>query len=162
FRKDCPVRKLPELPSMMLSGLEPCHVTAEAGFQWVGQRCNLMGSAKLKKLVDAYKWDEADILDFNFDSDLSDGQSAMSMFMRLCVTQPWPSRRGSRGAVVIMAFGEQGQPASFEDQLICQRSYKCLHENIDFPPEDTIFDCNVLTIATGLPEHNSRSTDFIH
>jgi len=58
------------------------------------------GSAKFKKLVDAYKWDEAmevcltqcekkaDILDFNFDSDLIDGQSAMGKFMRLCVTEP--------------------------------------------------------------------------
>ncbi|CAE7576078.1 metH [Symbiodinium sp. CCMP2592] len=101
--KDCPVRKLPELPgypSMMLSGLEPCHVTAEAGFHWAGERCNLMGSAKFKKLVDAYRWDEAmevcvaqcetkvDNLDFNFDSDLIDGQSAMRKFMRLCVTEP--------------------------------------------------------------------------
>ena len=58
----CPVRKLPELPkypSMQLSGLEPCLVTGEAVFQWVGARCSLMGSAKFKKLVDAYKWDEA-------------------------------------------------------------------------------------------------------
>ena len=59
-----------------------------------------MGSAKFKKLVDAYKWDEAmqvclaqgekkaDILDFNFDSDLSDGRSAMGKFRRLCVTEP--------------------------------------------------------------------------
>ena len=59
-----------------------------------------MRSAKFKKLVDAYKWDEAmevclaqcekssDVLDFNFDSDLIDGQSAMGKFMRLCVTEP--------------------------------------------------------------------------
>ena len=77
--------QLPKYPSMMLSGLEPCNVTKEA----VGERCNLMGSAKFKKLVDAYKWDEAmevciapcekkaDISDFNFDSDLIDRQSAM-------------------------------------------------------------------------------------
>ena len=58
----CPVRKLPALPkypSMQLSGLDPCFVSEEAGFQWVGERRNLMGSAKFKKLVDAYKWDEA-------------------------------------------------------------------------------------------------------
>merc|ERR1719394_1724827 len=93
--QDCPPRKLPELPKypcMQLSGLEPCILKEDSGFQWVGERCNLMGSAKFKKLVDAYKWDEAmevclaqcekkaDILDFNFDSDLIDGQSAMGKF----------------------------------------------------------------------------------
>eukprot|EP00441_Pelagodinium_beii_P006521 CAMPEP_0197703102 /NCGR_PEP_ID=MMETSP1338-20131121/125262_1 /TAXON_ID=43686 ORGANISM="Pelagodinium beii, Strain RCC1491" /NCGR_SAMPLE_ID=MMETSP1338 /ASSEMBLY_ACC=CAM_ASM_000754 /LENGTH=1480 /DNA_ID=CAMNT_0043286995 /DNA_START=99 /DNA_END=4541 /DNA_ORIENTATION=- len=254
--KDCPVRKLPELPkypSMQLSGLEPCFITKEAGFQWVGERCNLMGSAKFKKLVDAYKWDEAmevcmaqcekkaDILDFNFDSDLIDGQSAMGKFMRLCVTEPnvaklpfmidsskWPvveeglkcvqgkcivnsislkpgeeeflrharlfveeglkcvqgkcivnsislkpgeeeflrharlcMRYGA--AVVIMAFDEKGQAATFEDKVrICQRSYTLLRKKLDFPPEDIIFDCNVLTIATGLPEHNAYGIDFIN
>ena len=68
----------------------------------MGERCNLVGSAKFKKLVDACKWDEAmevcieqcekkaDILDFNFD--LIDGQSAMSKFMRLCVTEPTVAR----------------------------------------------------------------------
>ena len=48
----CPVRKLPELPkypSMQLSGLEPCLVTGEAGFQWVGARCSLMGPAKIQE-----------------------------------------------------------------------------------------------------------------
>eukprot|EP00421_Protoceratium_reticulatum_P027546 CAMPEP_0168480066 /NCGR_PEP_ID=MMETSP0228-20121227/63798_1 /TAXON_ID=133427 /ORGANISM="Protoceratium reticulatum, Strain CCCM 535 (=CCMP 1889)" /LENGTH=496 /DNA_ID=CAMNT_0008496379 /DNA_START=61 /DNA_END=1547 /DNA_ORIENTATION=- len=96
--KNCPPRKLPEVPKfpvMQLSGLEPCILTPELGFQWVGERCNLMGSAKFKKLVDSYKWDDAmdvclaqcekkaDILDFNFDSDLIDGKSAMGKFMRL-------------------------------------------------------------------------------
>merc|ERR1712232_1066296 len=44
---------------------------------------------------------------------------------------------------------------------ICQRSYRLLRQKVDFPPEDIIFDCNVLTIATGLPEHNSYGIDFI-
>lgn len=66
-------------------------------------------------------------------------------------------------AVVIMAFDEQGQAATLEDKVrICQRSYKLLREKLDFPPEDIIFDCNVLTIATGLPEHNSYGVDFIN
>merc|ERR1719223_314192 len=65
-------------------------------------------------------------------------------------------------AVVIMAFDEEGQAATFEDKVrICQRSYKLLRQKLDFPPEDIIFDCNVLTIATGLPEHNSYGLDFI-
>merc|ERR1719158_1377875 len=66
-------------------------------------------------------------------------------------------------AVVVMAFDEQGQAATFEDKVrICTRSYKLLRTKIDFPPEDIIFDCNVLTIATGLPEHNSYAVDFIN
>jgi 5-methyltetrahydrofolate--homocysteine methyltransferase len=205
---------------MALSGLEPCILKPEIGFQWVGERCNLMGSPKFKKLVDAYKWDEAmevclqqceksaDILDFNFDSDLIDGKSAMGKFMRMCVTEPNVARlpfmidsskwsvieeglkcvqgksivnsislkvgeeeylRQAKlcmrfgAAVIIMAFDEQGQAATFEDKVrICQRSYRLIRTKLDFPPEDIIFDCNVLTIATGLPEHNGYGIDFIN
>jgi len=65
-------------------------------------------------------------------------------------------------AVVVMAFDEQGQAATFEDKVrICQRSYRLMRSKLNFPPEDIIFDCNVLTIATGLPEHNSYGIDFI-
>eukprot|EP00933_Yihiella_yeosuensis_P015814 TRINITY_DN13673_c0_g1_i1.p1 TRINITY_DN13673_c0_g1~~TRINITY_DN13673_c0_g1_i1.p1 ORF type:complete len:827 (+),score=235.85 TRINITY_DN13673_c0_g1_i1:172-2481(+) len=61
-----------------------------------------------------------------------------------------------------MAFDEQGQAATYEEKVrICQRSYKVLREQADFPPEDIIFDVNVLTIATGLPEHNGYAIDFI-
>jgi 5-methyltetrahydrofolate--homocysteine methyltransferase len=66
-------------------------------------------------------------------------------------------------AVVIMAFDEQGQAATCEDKVrMCQRAYRLLRSKLDFPPEDIIFDCNVLTIATGLPEHNSYGIDFIN
>merc|ERR1719487_1350117 len=220
--KDMPPRKLPELPkyaTMQLSGLEPLFVTPDVGFQWVGERCNLMGSAKFKKLVEGYKWDEAmevcvaqcqksaDILDFNFDTDLIDGKTAMGKFMRMCVTDPavaklpfmidsskWPvieeglktvqgkcivnsiSLKGGEeeflrqakliqrygAAVVIMAFDEQGQAANYEDKVrICQRSYKLLRTKLNFNPQDIIFDVNVLTIATGLAEHNNYGADFI-
>merc|ERR1719223_117107 len=66
-------------------------------------------------------------------------------------------------AVVVMAFDEQGQAATLADKVaMCQRSYKLLRTKLDFPPEDIIFDCNVLTIATGLPEHNGYGIDFIN
>merc|ERR1719162_555523 len=220
--KDCAPHKLPELekyPMMQLSGLEPCVLDPKIAFNWVGERCNMMGSAKFKKLVEGSKWDEAmevciaqcekkaDILDFNFDSDLIDGQTAMGRFMRMCVTEPNVARlpfmidsskwnvieeglkcvqgksivnsislkvgeeeflrqatlcKRYGAAVVVMAFDEQGQAATFEDKVrICQRSYKFLRQKVDFPPEDIIFDCNVLTIATGLPEHNGYALDFI-
>ena len=65
--------------------------------------------------------------------------------------------------VVIMAFDEQGQAATFEERVrICLRNYRVLRQKIDFPPEDIIFVCNVLTTATGLPEHNSYAIDFIN
>ncbi len=65
-------------------------------------------------------------------------------------------------AVVVMAFDEQGQAASFEDKIrICRRAYRILVDEIGFPPEDIIFDPNVLTVATGMEEHNNYAVDFI-
>jgi 5-methyltetrahydrofolate--homocysteine methyltransferase len=65
-------------------------------------------------------------------------------------------------AVVVMAFDEQGQAATFEDKIrICTRAYKILTDELGFPPEDIIFDPNVLTVATGIEEHNNYGVDFI-
>ena len=65
-------------------------------------------------------------------------------------------------AVIVMAFDENGQAITFKRKTeICQRAYKILTEDIDFPPEDIIFDPNILTIATGIPEHNNYAVDFI-
>lgn len=65
-------------------------------------------------------------------------------------------------AVVVMAFDEQGQAATLEDKIrICKRSYDILVHQVRFPPEDIIFDPNILTIATGLKEHNAYAVDFI-
>src|ERR1039457_6688646 len=64
-------------------------------------------------------------------------------------------------AAVVMAFDEQGQAATYEDRIrICQRAYDILVE-IGFPPEDIIFDPNILTVATGMEEHNNYAVDFI-
>merc|ERR1719382_9153 len=198
--QDCPPRKLPELPKypcMQLSGLEPCILKVDSGFQWDEAMDVCLAQCEKK----------ADVLDFNFDSDLIDGKTAMGKFMRLCVMEPNVARlpfmidsskwsvieeglkwvqgksivnsislkvgeeeflRQAKmcmrfgAAVVIMAFDEQGQAATFEDKVrICQRSYKLMRTKLNFPPEDIVFDCNVLTIATGLPEHNSYGIDFI-
>lgn len=65
-------------------------------------------------------------------------------------------------AVVVMAFDEIGQAATYERKIeICGRAYKLLTEKAGFPPEDIIFDPNVLSIATGMPEHDSYALDFI-
>jgi 5-methyltetrahydrofolate--homocysteine methyltransferase len=66
-------------------------------------------------------------------------------------------------AVVVMAFDEQGQAATYEDKIrICERAYRILVDEIGFPPEDIIFDPNILTVATGMEEHNNYALDFIH
>ena len=65
-------------------------------------------------------------------------------------------------AVVVMAFDEKGQADNLERRKeICARTYKILTERIGFPPEDIIFDPNVLTVGTGLEEHNNYAVDFI-
>ncbi len=66
-------------------------------------------------------------------------------------------------AVVVMAFDEQGQADNYERRIeICKRSYDILVNEIGFPPEDIIFDPNILTVATGLEEHNNYAVDFIN
>jgi 5-methyltetrahydrofolate--homocysteine methyltransferase len=65
-------------------------------------------------------------------------------------------------AVVVMAFDERGQADTFERKIeVCRRSYRVLTEQAGFPPQDTIFDPNVLTVATGIEEHNNYAADFI-
>src|SRR5471030_2969286 len=66
-------------------------------------------------------------------------------------------------AVVVMAFDEQGQAASFEDKIrVCERAYRILVDEVGFPPEDIIFDPNILTVATVMEEHNNYAVDFIN
>ena len=65
-------------------------------------------------------------------------------------------------AVVVMAFDEQGQADTFERKIeVCERAYRILTEQVGFPPQDIIFDPNILAIATGMAEHNSYGLDFI-
>lgn len=65
-------------------------------------------------------------------------------------------------AVVVMAFDEKGQADSYERRIeICSRAYKVLTEVVNFAPEDIIFDPNILTVATGMDEHNNYAVDFI-
>ena len=65
-------------------------------------------------------------------------------------------------ATVVMAFDEQGQADTFARKTeICQRAYRILVDELDFPPEDIIFDPNIFAIATGIEEHNNYAVDFI-
>jgi len=66
-------------------------------------------------------------------------------------------------AVVVMAFDEQGQAATYEEKIrICGRAYRILVDEVGFPPEDIIFDPNILTVATGMEEHNNYAVDFVN
>src|ERR1700754_859475 len=66
-------------------------------------------------------------------------------------------------AVVVMAFDEQGQAATYPEKIrICERAYRILVDEVGLPPEDIIFDPNILTVATGMEEHNNYALDFIN
>ncbi|HLL96670.1 MAG TPA: methionine synthase [Spirosoma sp.] len=66
-------------------------------------------------------------------------------------------------AAVIMAFDEQGQADSYERRIqICERAYRVLVDKVRFAPQDIIFDPNILTVATGIEEHNNYAVDFIN
>ena len=65
-------------------------------------------------------------------------------------------------AAVVMAFDERGQAADFADKIrVCERAYRILVDKVAFPAEDIIFDPNILTVATGIEEHNNYAVDFI-
>ncbi len=207
---------------MRLSGLEPVNIDVienSQSFIMVGERTNVMGSPKFKKLIKEERYEEAldiarqqvesgaNIVDINFDEGMIDGEKAMEKFLRLVGSEPdiakapimidsskWSVleiglknvqgkgivnsislKEGEEvfkqqaeliktygAAVVVMAFDEKGQAANKDDKVrICQRAYKILTEEVNFPPEDIIFDPNVLTVATGIEEHNSYGIDFI-
>ncbi len=66
-------------------------------------------------------------------------------------------------ATVVMAFDEKGQADSYERRIeICQRSYDILVNKVGFTTADIIFDPNILTVATGIEEHNNYAVDFIN
>src|SRR5205085_3012273 len=65
-------------------------------------------------------------------------------------------------AMIVMAFDESGQADSLQRRIdVCARAYRLLTEDAGIPPNDIIFDPNVLTVATGLEEHRNYAVDFI-
>ncbi len=71
--------------------------------------------------------------------------------------------RAYGAAAIVMAFDETGQADSFKRRTeVCQRAYNLLREKLDYPPDDIIFDPNVLSIGTGIEEHNNYAVDFIN
>jgi 5-methyltetrahydrofolate--homocysteine methyltransferase len=206
-------------PRLRLSGLEPFELTPAIPFVNVGERTNVTGSAKFRKLITAGDYtaalqvardqveNGAEIIDVNMDEGLLDSEKAMVTFLNLVAAEPDIARvpvmvdsskfavieaglkcvqgkpvvnsismkegeekfiheatiaRRHGAAVVVMAFDEAGQADTFARKTeICKRAYDILVNQLDFPPEDIIFDPNIFAIATGLEEHNNYGVDFI-
>lgn len=215
-----PPRIIPTIADFTrLSGLEPLNLTPDKGFIMVGERTNVTGSPKFKKLILDGNFEEAvavalqqveagaNIIDINFDEALLDGEASMTQFLNLIAVEPdiakvpfmvdsskWSvleaglkciqgkpivnsislkegeekflaqARQVRRygAAVIVMAFDEQGQAASKDEKVrICKRAYELLINEADYSPSDIIFDPNILTVGTGIEEHNNYAVDFI-
>ncbi len=213
-------RRIPERRNRpRFSGLEPFEIGPDTGFVMVGERTNVTGSARFRRLVEADDFQGAvevaleqvrggaNLLDVNMDADLLDSNRAMTTFLNVVATEPevaripimidssrWSTleaglrcvqgkgvvnsislkegeeqfleqartiRRYGAGAVV-MAFDEQGQATEVERRVaICGRAYDLLTQKIGFPPEDLIFDPNILAVGTGIEEHDDYARAFI-
>ncbi len=117
--------------------------------------------AKVPIMLDSSKWDilEAGLKCIQGKGvvnsiSLKEGEAAFIKHAKLV--------RRYGAAVIVMAFDEEGQADTKARKIeICQRAYKILTEQVDFPPEDIIFDPNIFAIATGIDEHNNYGLDFI-
>ncbi len=204
--------------AMRLSGLEAVTISKESNFANIGERTNVMGSIKFKRLIKEDNFEDAlsvaldqvdggaQAIDINMDDGMLDGKECMVHFLNLIASDPDISRvpimvdsskwkiieeglkcvqgkgivnsislkEGEEvfisqaktilrygAAVVVMAFDEEGQAVEYEDKIrICKRAYNILIKKVGFPAEDIIFDPNILTVATGIEEHNNYAVDF--
>jgi 5-methyltetrahydrofolate--homocysteine methyltransferase len=213
-------RKMPELPAWSYyCGNEVLVVRPETNFVMIGERCNITGSLKFKRLIKDGNYEAAvkvareqvqngaNILDVNMDADLIDSEEAMTRFLRLVANEPDLARvplmidsskwsvieaglkcvqgkpivnsislkegedkfleqarlvKRYGAAAVVMAFDEQGQAVTRERKVeISARAYRLLTEEVGFDPSDIIFDVNILTVGTGMEEHNNYGGEFI-
>ena len=218
--KDAKPRVIPTIaPLLRLSGLEPFTLTPDIRFVNVGERTNVTGSARFRKLIKNGEFSAAldvareqvingaQIIDVNMDEGLLESKQAMVTFLNLIASEPDIARvpvmvdsskfdiieaglkciQGKAivnsismkegedkfleqarivasygAAVVVMAFDEEGQADSFERKVaICERAYRLLVDEINFPPQDIIFDPNVFAVATGIEEHDGYGVAFI-
>ena len=201
------------------SGLEPVELSDESLFLNIGERTNVTGSARFKRLIKSDRFDEAlsvareqvengaQIIDINMDEGLLDGVACMRRFVNLIAAEPDIGRvplmidssdwavieaglqcaqgkcivnsislkdgettlieraqacLGYGAAVVVMAFDEEGQADSYERRIeIMERAYRLLVDQVDFPPQDIIFDPNIFPLASGQDESKSYGIDFI-
>src|SRR5881392_3194992 len=217
---ELPRRQVPRRePRPRFSGLEPFEISPDSGFVVIGERTNVTGSIRFRRLIESDDYTGAvqvaldqvrggaNLLDVNMDADLLDSESAMVRFLNLIATEPEIARipimvdsskwsvleaglkclqgkgvcnsislkegeepflekarlvREYGAAVVVMAFDETGQADTVERKVdICTRAYRLLVDKVGFPPEDIIFDPNILPIATGIEEHAQYAKAFI-
>ena len=206
-------------PFTRLSGLEPLTITPDSNFTMIGERTNVTGSRRFRRLIMEDKYEDAlevarqqvaggaNIIDVCMDEGMLDAEAAMTRFLNLIAAEPDISRvpvmidsskfsvleaglkciqgkgvvnsislkegeeelkrqariiRRYGAAVVVMGFDETGQATTVEHKLaIAKRAYRILTEEVGFPPQDIIFDPNILTVATGIEEHNEYAVNFI-
>ncbi|HEY3326102.1 MAG TPA: methionine synthase [Novimethylophilus sp.] len=118
--------------------------------------------ARVPVMIDSSKWEvvEAGLKCVQGKSivnsiSMKEGEREFLRQARLC--------RRYGAAVIVMAFDEQGQADTYQRKIeICKRAYDLLVRELDFPPEDIIFDPNIFAIATGIDEHNNYAVDFIN
>ena len=202
------------------AGLEPLVVFKESNFVNVGERTNVTGSAKFKKLIKEEKYEDAlaiarhqveggaQVIDVNMDEGMLDSEEVMKKFLHLIASEPDISKlpimidsskwsvieeglkcvqgksivnsislkEGEEkfkesalkvkmygASVIVMAFDENGQADNYEKKIaICKRAYDILTKDVGFPAEDIIFDPNILTVATGIEEHNNYAVDYLN
>ena len=202
-----------------LSGMEPLTIRPESNFQMIGERTNVSGSIRFRRLIKNADYDTAlsvaleqvrggaNLLDVNMDEGLLDSVGCMQIFLNLIASEPEIARipivvdsskwevlevglqciqgkgvansislkegeadflakarlvRRYGAAVVVMAFDESGQADTAQRKIeICERAYRLLTEETGFPPEDIIFDPNILAIATGIEEHAEYAKAYI-
>jgi 5-methyltetrahydrofolate--homocysteine methyltransferase len=213
-------RRVPSPPRRpRFSGLETFEIGEDTGFVVIGERTNVTGSARFRRLVEGGDFSAAiavaleqvrggaNMIDVNMDADLLDGEEAMRTFLNVIATEPEVARvpimvdsskwtviesglrsiqgkgivnsislkegeadflrqarlaRDYGAGVVVMAFDEVGQATTPERRVeICGRAYDLLVGQVGFPPEDIIFDPNVLAVATGIEEHDDYARAFI-
>ena len=156
--------------SQVESGAQVLDVNLDEGMldseELMGQFINLMSSepeiARVPFMIDSSKWSviEAGLKCLQGKGivnsiSLKEGEEAFIEQARLI--------RRYGAAVVVMAFDEQGQADTYQRRIeICQRAYDILVNTVGFPPEDIIFDPNILTVATGIEEHNDYGVSFIN
>ncbi|MDE0891252.1 MAG: methionine synthase [Planctomycetota bacterium] len=201
------------------TGMETLTIIPESNFIMIGERTNVTGSARFKRLIKEDDFETAvevaldqvrggaNILDVNMDEGMLDSEQCMTTFLRMLSGEPEIARipvmidsskwsvleaglRATQGkcivnsislkegeadflekartirrfgaGAVVMAFDETGQADTVERKVeICQRAYKLLTEQADFPAADIIFDPNILAIATGMEEHDRYALNFI-
>jgi 5-methyltetrahydrofolate--homocysteine methyltransferase len=201
------------------SGMDAITVRSDSNFQMIGERTNVTGSTKFRKLVKAGDWEAAvgvaleqvrsgaNLLDVNMDEGLLDSEACMRTFLAWIGSEPEIARvpividsskwevleaglqscqgksvvnsislkegeadflakarriRQYGAAVVVMAFDETGQADTTARKVeICERAYRLLTQQAGFPPEDILFDPNILAIGTGIEEHAEYARAFI-